>query len=317
LNKAAFQKRTEEKIAAKLNNATSSLSGADASLKAANFADVIVNLQMAEIALHDAEKYNFMLQTNASYSSLKKQFFTFCNSFSEKIVIMVLDSVAGYSNFNGGNYSLKAKAVYRISPSNAQPVKGVSFRIHSADCTLHDSLLFSGEDGTIHYTITPSNISKTRFAFSFIPFVKNQSGYFSLPVKSQVSVRFEPFKIILTTDEKTFGSNKSTVLLPALKNRLCNGRFTCVAQEKDAQWIISVSANTRQGGSFDNMCIAYCDITLTITDRFNRNVVFSESLSNIKGVKLNWEDASAEAYKNAIKTIDDKLIPKITGFAGL
>ncbi len=134
--------------------------------------------------------------------------------------------------------------------------------------------------------------------------------------RTPLSTAFTTFKIVMPTvwldsDERVFGK-----LLPEqlLKNSTSaelglNG-FKIVGTEKEADFVIRIDANTRQGGNASGFFSAYLNGKFQVVDK-EQNEIYAYPFVQVKGVKLEYEGAGMKAYEEAVKTIRRKVIPEM------
>ena len=110
--------------------------------------------------------------------------------------------------------------------------------------------------------------------------------------------------------EKNFGeaiSDGGAAL--ALREELSTKGFRFVDREQDADLLMLVNANTREGGSSNGFYTAYLDISFSFRDRRSREVIYEGGRQGVKGVQLNFTKAGLEAYKKAVQEVRRELAP--------
>lgn len=117
--------------------------------------------------------------------------------------------------------------------------------------------------------------------------------------------------IYVTSDEKQFNKLKQNPLLKyAAESALSKLGFTSVSNKKDADLFMKIVANTEKGRTINGqkMFTSFLDLTVQVKDN-NNLIVFSDQLSKIKGIQLDFDLANSDAYKQATKELENFVIP--------
>ncbi|MBL7954322.1 MAG: LPP20 family lipoprotein [Flavobacteriales bacterium] len=96
-----------------------------------------------------------------------------------------------------------------------------------------------------------------------------------------------------------------------VREELTTKGFRFVEREGEADLLLDLSANTRQGGESNGFFTAFVDVTYTFRDRKTQEVVFEGGKQGVKGVQLTYEKAGLESFKKAIPDIRKELVPGI------
>lgn len=99
-------------------------------------------------------------------------------------------------------------------------------------------------------------------------------------------------------------------LADPLREKLGEKGFNFTTSPEAADFLITLEADTRQGGTSQGFHVAYLDLKYTVRDREGRTLLQS-SENNIKGLQLNFEAAGLEAYKKAVKRIEREISDNI------
>ncbi len=73
---------------------------------------------------------------------------------------------------------------------------------------------------------------------------------------------------------------------------------------------IKITANSSDGGSAQGFVVALLELTV-IVESNQGEIIYKESLNNIKGLQLNRDAASVEAYKKGRERLEQQIIPSI------
>lgn len=98
--------------------------------------------------------------------------------------------------------------------------------------------------------------------------------------------------------ENNFGKAQSVKIIEnSLKDFFKANGFVFTANQNEADYVVNINADTRDGGKAFDMAIAYVDFSLTLTEQSSQKEVYSKQVNNVKGVKLDTNSAGNEAYR--------------------
>ncbi|MFM7234385.1 MAG: LPP20 family lipoprotein [Flavobacteriales bacterium] len=117
----------------------------------------------------------------------------------------------------------------------------------------------------------------------------------------------------ITSVESNYGNVSSgKVLQSALSGALVNKGLRISGGPAEADYLITIDANTKEGGQANGFVVAFLEMNLVVKSRKTGEVAFSETLSSVKGLQLNRDAASIEAYKKGKERIEQQIISKLT-----
>jgi hypothetical protein len=132
------------------------------------------------------------------------------------------------------------------------------------------------------------------------------------PDNKQVPIELITPSFYVVSEEKTYGNPSSAAILAsALNSELTKKgmRISNSAGENDYQ--VSVTSNTTAGGNAQGFVVAYLEMTIKVKSNRTGDIVFQESLGSLKGLQLNAESASMEAYKRGKEKIEQQIVKSI------
>jgi len=126
------------------------------------------------------------------------------------------------------------------------------------------------------------------------------------------NIEVSNLKIIAEFNELHFGNKKDiNYLEPAVKNFLAKNNISFTSQSSDADYLLKLDVNSRQGPESYNIYIAYADLSIHLIDLSDQNEIYSTIKKNITGKEIdNYEKADLAAYNNAFKEIDN-ILPEL------
>ena len=127
-----------------------------------------------------------------------------------------------------------------------------------------------------------------------------------------VILNVEGLSVYFDSQEKNLGENLTVQLMtPKIKNMLSDKGFTFVDDMGDADLVIQFTAESRRGNVFRDLYISYVDLELSAIDLTTGDEVYSDALSNVKGIQLNYEKAGLKAMANAYAKMAESLLPEL------
>jgi predicted small secreted protein len=113
----------------------------------------------------------------------------------------------------------------------------------------------------------------------------------------------------IKSDEKVFGSSSSSnVLGSALNTELVKRGMRISSSATETNYLVNIVSNTTQGGTSQGFNVAFLEMTITVKNGVTGEVVYQETLSSIKGLQLNMDAASMEAYKKGKEKMETEIV---------
>lgn len=117
--------------------------------------------------------------------------------------------------------------------------------------------------------------------------------------------------VYIAVSEKNLGQDLGTGRLASpLRDELSEAGFSFTNEPSKADFVISIEANTKEGGTSQGFHVAFLDMKWTLTAK-SGTVLLQNSEGNIKGLQLNFEAAGLEAYKKGITKIEKEVAETI------
>jgi hypothetical protein len=109
--------------------------------------------------------------------------------------------------------------------------------------------------------------------------------------------------IFFVSDEKNLSKKMQVKILePAMKDMFRELGFTFSPLQKDADYVVNIDSDTRQGGQAFDLSVSFLDVNILISDNSKKEQVYSKQFANIKGVKQDHIAAGNEAYRKVLTT---------------
>lgn len=117
--------------------------------------------------------------------------------------------------------------------------------------------------------------------------------------------------VAFRVSEKNFGKDLSTErLAEPLRQELSKQGFNFSGQLNEADYVIDIEADTKEGGMSQGFHVAMLDMNWTLTDKHG-TIILRNSAGNIKGLQLNFEAAGLEAYKKGVTKMEKEVAQSI------
>lgn len=128
----------------------------------------------------------------------------------------------------------------------------------------------------------------------------------------QIPIEVQMPSFFITSEEKVYGqpSNVRT-LASAMNSELTKQGMRVIATSGEHNYAVSIESNTTAGGSSQGFTVAFLDVTVKVKSTRTGDIVYQESLSAIKGLQLNADAASIEAYKKGKEKIEQQIVKSI------
>jgi len=135
----------------------------------------------------------------------------------------------------------------------------------------------------------------------------------SIPLAStQIIIDVINPTIYLESSER-FNGNALTQLQvePKIKNHFIQQGFHFVDTPSKADWQMTLSATANQGTEFSGMFTTFADVSLSVIDRNSGAEIYNNSLSRVKGIDLNYDNAANKAFNSAADKLIVSILPEI------
>lgn len=143
------------------------------------------------------------------------------------------------------------------------------------------------------------------------PILKGIIATLVLP-KATIYIRYQAAAVYISGEERNLGNLVQVQhIVPVVKQALAEQGFQFVDNKSEADYIITITANTVEGAQVYGMYTAFADVEVAITDVATNRELYREGLYHIKGIQLNFEKAGLKALDQAGKDVVEKIVPTI------
>jgi len=133
----------------------------------------------------------------------------------------------------------------------------------------------------------------------------------SLPIpNAKIILNVSGLSIFVDAHELNFGKQIDVPYIePEVKEILSENGFIFVDEIHDADFMLKINAQSREGSKVYNMYSAFVDVTVSVIDVFSGDEINKISLSNIKGIDLDNNKAGLKAFENAAQKVSKEILP--------
>jgi len=118
--------------------------------------------------------------------------------------------------------------------------------------------------------------------------------------------------VFLESSEYNLGSLLLVKIIePKIKKYLSDKGYTFTEDIANADAMISINAESREGSEMYGQYVAFVDATISVMDMNSGEEIYKNSLQNKKGIQLSFEKAGLKAYQDVSKEIGSNIIPEI------
>lgn len=213
---------------------------------------------------------------------------------------------------------LNYRIVYLDSINNIKNVPNIPLTLYFENGTgvLSDSILLSNDSGFANFHL----LTLSTFSDIYVIIAEIQTNSLFKDcykecnfenLRKRVIIKPIKSKVFITSNEFNQGRTVSPKIIePILSNYLIENGLEITAKREDADYLILISSDTRKGSQTNGICTSFLQISVELKNR-NGSLIFSDSKNNLKGLKLNYNDAGLNAYERNLQVIESELLNKL------
>ena len=127
-----------------------------------------------------------------------------------------------------------------------------------------------------------------------------------------VTINLAKPTIFIASTEKNLGTPQRTALLSnQLRSALTNRGYTFVNNRNQAEVILEVEADTRQGNESNGIFFSFLSMNVRAIDAQTGLEIFNETMPEVKGGQTSFERAGTDAYQKASRNVDSEIASKL------
>jgi hypothetical protein len=125
----------------------------------------------------------------------------------------------------------------------------------------------------------------------------------------RVPIELQTPSFYIESTEKNYGAVSQMLMLSsAFQGELVKRGMRISGNKPESTFLVSISSNTTEGGSSQGFTVAFLEMNVQVTDQRTNETIYKESAGSIKGLQLNKEAASIEAYKKGREKIEMEIV---------
>ena len=129
------------------------------------------------------------------------------------------------------------------------------------------------------------------------------------PDSRKVPIELVTPSFFIESTERVYGQPSSgTTLASALQSALVKKGMRISQSPSETDYRVTILSNTSEGGSSQGFTVAFLELSVLVINPKSGETVYKESIGSIKGLQLNRDAASIEAYKRGRERIDSEII---------
>lgn len=325
LSKSAYYSLKRQKFEAAVNSSTEQFNKAKQFESAGNYVQAIQNyiLSTKPIEPYLGETFDASLKTKSN--EILMGAISAINNMFANMKIVPQNKKVSVKLGEKVNQTLNIKAICMIGGKEANisnlPLKCIN---EKGEISLSSQKATTNDQGTCFVQMTnvlsPDNSAALKVMVDLPELLKENEDVLITRSVLEKNPAYDLFLITINnptiffaTEEKNLNTKLSVNLLePALKDYLKQNGFSFVPNKANADLIISISSNTRDGGGAYDLAVTFLDANITIANAKDGEQIYSKQFASIKGVKQDHLAAGSEAYRKVINTnFKNELFPEL------
>lgn len=116
----------------------------------------------------------------------------------------------------------------------------------------------------------------------------------------------------IESDEKVYGSAAGTsTLASAFQSELVKRGMRISGRRDETDFRVFITSNTTEGGSSQGFTVAFLEMGVEVIQVKTGETIFKEAAASIKGLQLNRDAASIDAYKKGRERLESEIVKSL------
>ncbi len=206
---------------------------------------------------------------------------------------------------------------FKVSGQNGQPLNGITLSATFTEKPLRNSKVQTDNNGLASFMIdairsnrnietlnTTLNLESIANEATTDYVIRKLFTRFRAP-EATITISVTKPLFYFTSDETNLDSKLNPApISESLKHKILEGGYSTTDKEDDADYRISIIASTKSKGESGNYKKTTLSVTISVKDRTGAEV-YTKQLDNITGAHFDYLQAGSEAYKEAIKKVEN------------
>ncbi len=139
------------------------------------------------------------------------------------------------------------------------------------------------------------------------PIIANSVKNLSLP-ETKFILKVSGLSVYLIVEEVHLNKDAGILYVePKVKNILTDQGFSFVQDMSNAAIVMELKAVARKGSEYHGMFTTYVDLNISVLDMNSGAEIYKNSITDIKGIQLDYDKAAVKAFENAAKKVNEIL----------
>jgi ABC-type uncharacterized transport system auxiliary subunit len=109
-----------------------------------------------------------------------------------------------------------------------------------------------------------------------------------------------------------YGSmGSASTLASAFQSELVKNGMRISQRREETDYRVAITSNSTEGASSQGFTVAFLEMSVEVVHVGSGETIYKESVSSIKGLQLNRDAASIEAYKKGRERIESEIVKSL------
>lgn len=212
---------------------------------------------------------------------------------------------------------------FKVTYQNGLPLNGLTLSATYTEKPLRNSKVQTNNNGLASFTIDAIRSNKnieTLNAVLNLESIANEAttdfiirklfNRFHAPEANITISIIKPLFYITSNETNLDNKLNPAPIGEGLKRKILEGGYSTTEKEEDADYRISISASTKSKGEAGNYKQTTLTATVSVKDK-SGSEVYTKQIDNIIGAHFDYQQAGTEAYKEAVKKVENTISREI------
>lgn len=212
---------------------------------------------------------------------------------------------------------------FKVSYKNGQPLNGLTLSGTYTEKPLRASKILTDNNGLASFTIDAVRSNKnteTLNATLNLENIANEAttdfiirklfNRFRAPEASITINVIKPLFYFVTNETNLDTKLNPSPISDGLKRKILEGGYSTTDKEDDADYSITIIASTKSKGEVGNYKQTTLSAAISVKDKSGIEI-YTKQMDNIMGAHFDYQQAGLEAYKEAVKKVENTISREI------
>jgi hypothetical protein len=132
------------------------------------------------------------------------------------------------------------------------------------------------------------------------------------PDSKRVPIELVTPSFFIESTERVYNqTGTASTLASAFQAELVKRGMRINQKPEETDYRVTITSNTTEGGTSQGFTVAFLEMSVMVVHTISGETVYKESLGSIKGLQLNKDAASIEAYKKGRERIESEIVKSL------